>query len=173
LLSLEKEIFQGYKGFKRDSESVRPLKRSEEIQLARQLEIGNMAAEEPLVGSHLKEIMPAARRIKRYMIRLFGKPLAGSIEEDELCDMGRAALVDLGRRYAELGAYERYDLKSYLKKRLNPRMYSYGYKRVAELKELTADAGLYRDDSRSVPLSVRKVLTLWEYSIWKGKRRKR
>lgn len=144
----ESEISSRITGFNRDSEGTRKLNRSEEIRLARQLELGNKAAEIVLVGAYLRDVLPVAKKLKKMLYFRFGSKLANAAEIDEICDVGRTILMDLVKRYAEFGAYETQPLKDYLQSRLTPRMYGWGYKRINEIKELTADNGAYggKDD---------------------------
>lgn len=135
----EKEISGKLSGFTRDACKSRILERSEEIRLAHQLEQGNKAAEIVLVSSHLRDILPIAKRVKRHLINKFGKRFAGSIEVDEMCGAGRMILLDLINSYAKYGAYETQPLSDYLRKRLNPGMYTWGYRIIKDKMELTAD----------------------------------
>jgi hypothetical protein len=147
----EAAIPEAFTGFERDSRRSRTFTRPEEVRLAHQLELGNKAAEVALVMSYLKKIPPVARRVKRRLSELFGEDAAGALEENELLDIGRVELVSLIRRYAELGAYERYSLGEYMKKRLNPRIYSAAFREIKHIFELNVDAGVYGSGEEGEP----------------------
>ncbi|MFH0753697.1 MAG: SNF2-related protein [Candidatus Omnitrophota bacterium] len=144
------EIFEGKTGYFRDAEMVRPLDVIEEKRLANQVRLGNKAAEDALVGSHLRDIIGISKGAVKRVERTFSGRINGSIDEKRLFEEGSDALLSLVRIYAINEIYDNTTLKEYLAPRLGPRIFSRAFGIAKEIMDLNADTPVFHDSNVSL-----------------------
>ncbi|MEW5894246.1 MAG: DEAD/DEAH box helicase [Candidatus Omnitrophota bacterium] len=142
------EIYSGIEGIEREGRRVRALEESEEKRLANQIRLGNKAAENLLVRAYFRNLKPIAKRVieSGKLEKAFGLKVAGVVDLESLVSAGEEALVDLINVYSEHEIYYNTPLKDFLRKRLNPRMYSLGFQIAEEMSRSVDPEEYYRSE---------------------------
>ncbi len=139
------KILDALTGFERDAARVRLLDEAEEKRLANQLRLGNKAAEDVLIGAHLRDVDRISRRAVQKVEAVFNRTMKGVVQKERLYEEGGEALTSLVRTFADHEIYDNTLLSQYLAERLGPRIYSRAYEIIKQVMELGMDEAVYND----------------------------
>ncbi|NTV29555.1 MAG: DEAD/DEAH box helicase [Candidatus Omnitrophica bacterium] len=142
---LDKDISAKATGLSRDGYRVRNLTEAEERRLANQVRLGNKAAEDVLVGAHIKEVVKVAAWAVQHVNRVMSIRNGDLLQKEDLYGEGNLALVELIRIFSKNEIYENTALSSYLSKRLNARIFSLAFARGREVFSTSPDGPAYKD----------------------------